>query len=161
MVYINNNMDFIGDNSLITSFKNSCTINDNSTDKEIIEEELCGICGDIIDETTDIDILKCGHKYCHTCIYIWFESIEKKKNVMSTVSHRQCPYCCKQSDYLKLRPNEKAIKYVHNIISSKSNKSNVLYCCAIKKNGKKCKYKAKYNENNKGYCGVHYGTSQY
>lgn len=154
-------MNFIED-SLITSFKNSCTINEKNEVKEIkedIEHEECGICGDIMDKDKDIDVLKCGHKFCHTCVYTWFESIEKKKNVMSTVSHRQCPYCCQQSDYLKLRPNEKPIKYVHNVLSLKSNKSNVVYCCAIKKNGKKCGYKGKYKLNdNSYYCGIHYGS---
>ena len=47
-------------------------------------------------ETIDIDILKCGHKYCHTCIYIWFESIEKKKNVIS-----EKPLCINLSQYKK------------------------------------------------------------
>ena len=62
-------MNFIEDHSLITSFKKSCTINNNE------ETEICGICGDEIEEIKDKDELKCGHIYCHECIYLWFESI--------------------------------------------------------------------------------------
>tara|TARA_Y100001958_G_C21239655_1_gene566943 strand:+ start:2474 stop:2917 length:444 start_codon:yes stop_codon:yes gene_type:complete len=145
-------MDFIEENLLISKFEKSCTVNETK-DKEV---EICGICAEEIKEGDDIDKLRCNHMYHHECIYKWFESIEKKQKVMSTVAHRQCPYCCKQSDYLVLRPNEKAIKHVHKIVQSKS-KSNVgLYCCAIKKNGKKCTYKAKYTLENKCYCGIHY-----
>jgi hypothetical protein len=146
-------MDFIEEKLLIGQFEKSCTVNE--TNEEV---EVCGICAEEIKDSHDIDKLRCNHMYHHECIYKWFESIEKKQKVMSSVAHRQCPYCCKQSDYLELRPNEKPIKHVHKIVSSTSNVK--LYCCALKKNGKKCKYKAKHTSNNKGYCGIHYGAAQ-
>lgn len=139
-------MDYITDNTLIKDFENSCTIN-----------EICGICAEEIETNHDKDILRCKHIYHHECIFTWFESIEKKNKSMSTVAHRQCPYCCTQSDYLLLRDNENPIKHVHKISEKykKKGKHGLGICIALKNNGKPCKYNAKVSNCNGNFCGIH------
>ena len=133
--------------NLVDNFKKSCSLNKNTE-----ENEICGICSEDINTHKDLDTLRCKHVYHHACILEWFISIEKKKG-MGTVLHRQCPYCCVQSDYLPLRDNEIPVKYVHKQYTKAVKAHASIKCKGSLKSGKKCRYKAKYN----GYCGIHAG----
>lgn len=85
--------------------------------------ETCLICGDIlIDDCNDLDIsemnmkktiLKCGHSFHYSCIYLSY----KYSN------NHQCPYCRKDGGFL-----DKNDKYCKAIIKSGKNKGNICNC---------------------------------
>ena len=132
------------------------------------EEEICGICGDVLID--NIQTLKCGHKFHNDCItQIYVSNIPSylSQNSSSKFSKklgltvRKCPYCRSDAGYLTLKEGQLPIRYVHKEYPENNeldvNKYlNKNFCNAIIKSGinKGCQCKSKkiFGTN---FCGRH------
>lgn len=114
-------------------------------EKNIEENEKCGICHEF--NNNNNILLKCGHIYCYNCLKEWYIVLEKQKYVLNYKS-RECPYCRKQGDYLKLNENETPLQNIHIEFYSMFEKKK---CKGITKSGYNCNNYEKID----GYCHIH------
>ena len=86
-------------------------INNSNTVINKDEQLDCMICSDIFSNNIKTSTLKCGHKFCHDCIFDWYK---QSVNCYSTGSKiRECPYCRQDGGYLELLEGEKPLKNIH------------------------------------------------
>lgn len=126
---------------------------DDKNNIDIDEENLCSICCNEISEK--YQELKCGHKFCDTCIKDWYKKLHSlcKTNYSNYKKKRECPACRQDGGYLKIREFEKPIKDIHKEYTGKNN-SKFVICGApftSKKGTCQCKGKEEYG----WYCGRH------
>lgn len=90
------------------------------------DDNCCLITGEKILEDDDVEVLKCGHKFLYSNIKDWYSQIlvnKKKAFNSSFFSHLECPYCRTRSGYLKLRPGETPLRYIHKEWKEKPKKT--------------------------------------
>ena len=121
-----------------------------------MDEEICNICSDVLKmkKEEDLQILKCGHRFCYNCILEWYKTLINKINYgfRNYDLLNECPTCRRDGGYLKLRDGEKYIQYVHGKL--KKHQLNTNLCSAPLLDGvSNCKRKgnAKYGF----YCFMH------
>ena len=95
-----------------------------------MEEEICYICSEKIADVSDVEILKCHHKFCYECIYNWYETIINKINYgfNNYQIRNECPVCRKDGGYLKLKEKDNYVQYIHGKL--KKHQLDTILCSA-------------------------------
>jgi hypothetical protein len=94
------------------------------------DDEICYICSEKIKDVSNLEILKCNHKFCYECIYNWYETIINKINYgfNNYQIRNECPVCRKDGGYLTLTNKEDYVQHIHGKL--KKHQLDTILCSA-------------------------------
>ena len=75
----------------------------------------CSICLELLDNTYQLYVLECGHKYHTTCLTDWYKN---------PIANYKCPLCNEKSDIINVTDSLKTISPINVIKHTNNPQSN-------------------------------------